>query len=211
MFIFFIGHLLPQSQLFCTTTSNMYIYDGVGQFHKTLNFYAFRFSHVSPIEDCLWNCECLSQFRPKLWNMMGIAGNVLPHQIWRHHHSHSHISCENLCVSFISNLLMSHGNWVTGLEDLVVHTESTGSLFNMLYYDLKGGMQQMLMSGCSVIWKVFLLILYFKSFVSWAMSLAVQTPTLECKEALLETHPLFQAHIPCHLITLNLNSGMQWV
>ncbi len=40
------------------------------------------------------------------------------------------------------------------------------------------------------------------------MSLAVQTSTLECKEALLETHPLFQAHIPCHLITLNFNSAV---
>jgi hypothetical protein len=26
-------------------------------------------------------CECLSRFRPKLWNTMGIAGNVLPHRI----------------------------------------------------------------------------------------------------------------------------------
>ncbi len=75
----------------------------------SMNFYAIGFSHVSPIEDCLQNCECLSQFRPKLWNTMGIAGK--------------------------------------GKTGLVVHTESTGSLFNMLYY----GMQQMLMLGCSVI------------------------------------------------------------
>jgi len=40
------------------------------------------------------------------------------------------------------------------------------------------------------------------------MSLAVQTSTLECKEALLETHPLFQACIPCHLITLDFNSAV---
>ena len=40
------------------------------------------------------------------------------------------------------------------------------------------------------------------------MSLVVQTSTLECKEALLETHPLFQAHIPCHLITLDFNSAV---
>ncbi len=104
-FIFFIGHLLPWSQLFCTTTSNMYMME----LADSMNFYAIGFSHVSPIEDCLQNCECLSQFRPKLWNMMGIAGNVLPHRIWRHHRSY--IPCENLYVSFISNLLMSHGNW----------------------------------------------------------------------------------------------------
>src|SRR5260221_2119512 len=40
------------------------------------------------------------------------------------------------------------------------------------------------------------------------MSLVVQTSTLECKEALLETHPLFQAHIPCCLITLDFNSAV---
>src|SRR6266404_5833017 len=40
------------------------------------------------------------------------------------------------------------------------------------------------------------------------MSLVVQTSTLECKEALLETCPLFQAHIPCHLITLDFNSAV---
>ena len=101
-FIVFVGHLLPRSQLFCTIT-NMYIYDGVGRFHKTFNI--TYVSCVSPIEYCLWSCECLSRFRPKLWNTMGIAGNVLPHRIWRHHRSH--ISCENLYVSFISNLLES--------------------------------------------------------------------------------------------------------
>ena len=40
------------------------------------------------------------------------------------------------------------------------------------------------------------------------MSLVVQTSTLECKEALLETRPLFQAHIPCCLVTLNFNSAV---
>ncbi len=107
-FIFFIGICCRKVGYFVLTTSNMYMTELANSI-KHLNFYAVRFSHVSPIEDCLQNCECLSWFRPKLWNMMGIAGNVLPHQIWRHHHSY--IPCENLYVSFISNLLMSHGNW----------------------------------------------------------------------------------------------------
>src|SRR5258708_6572646 len=45
-------------------------------------------------------------------------------------------------------------------------------------------------------------------FVKLPMSVMVQTSTLECKEALLETRPLFQAHIPCCLITLDFNSAV---
>src|SRR5260221_483460 len=45
-------------------------------------------------------------------------------------------------------------------------------------------------------------------FAKLQMSVAVQTSTLECKEALLETRPLFQAHIPCRLVTLGFNSAV---
>src|SRR5260370_932065 len=45
-------------------------------------------------------------------------------------------------------------------------------------------------------------------FVKLQMSVVVQTSTLERKEALLETHPLFQAHIPCCLVTLDFNSAV---
>ena len=115
-------------------------------------------SRVSRIEDCLRSCECLSRFRPKLWNTMGIAGNVLLHRIWRHHRSH--ISCETLCLFHFKLTRVTETG--RGLENLVVHTESAGSFLIRcsMYYDLKGGTRQMLTSGCSVIWKVFSLILY---------------------------------------------------
>src|SRR5258705_12575345 len=71
-FIFFIGICCHKVSYFVLTTSNMYMMELANSI-KHLNFYAIRFSHVSPIEDCLQNCECLSWFRPKLWNTMGIT------------------------------------------------------------------------------------------------------------------------------------------
>src|SRR5258708_29080409 len=69
MFIFFIGICCCEVSYFVLTTSNMYMMELANSI-KCLNFYATGFSCVSPIvKDCLQNCKCLSQFRPKLWNM----------------------------------------------------------------------------------------------------------------------------------------------
>src|SRR5260221_5272166 len=75
MSISFVGICCCEVSYFVLTTSNMYMTEMADSI-KHLNFYAIGFSHVSPIEDCLQNCECLSWLRPKLWNMMGITGNA---------------------------------------------------------------------------------------------------------------------------------------
>src|SRR5260370_13374557 len=59
-FIFFVGICCHEVSYFVLTTSNMYMMELANSI-KHLNFYATRFSCVSPIvKDCLQNCECLS-------------------------------------------------------------------------------------------------------------------------------------------------------